>query len=312
MSNTSEMSDCMPCPGLYCGRPYNSSSCFNISNCGACPQGYRTDGYHCQPCEKDLQLYDWLYIVFMSLSIPVLHFYVIDYFGADPNKRKTTHGTKKKVWLLHLAAFFESVISLIFTILLAEPRGSFRVHACGVSSIKDWYTLFFNPKLRYVHSVHCTHEAVYPLYTLIFVYLLLCTAFMVVIRGIVIRAVFRNFGRSPFYAGLYILPIIAAIHACLAGVLYYIFPYLVLIGSALGVGVFLTLLNWNFNYFKNLRKPRSIAIMLCYCLAHGFGITSITEFAVPSRDGPLLLLVFLPFIFYTTTMPFTAAANFKS
>ena len=175
------------------------------------------------------------------------------------------------------------------------------VRTCKVKTIKDWYTVFFNPTSDYLSARRCTVEAVYPLYSAIFIQLLISFGIMVILRGIIVRMMFKNCGRLSFYAGLYIIPIIAALHSCLGGVLYYIFPYLVLFLSAVGIAVFLSKLSNG--YFRKLRDPKNIAILICYSIAHGYGIISITVMKEPSHDGPLLLLVFLPFCFYTITRP---------
>ena len=160
-------------------------------------------------------------------------------------------------------------------LLQNEPQGQLTLYTCGVYSIKDWYTLFFNPKKQHIDSspsdkwmpssslsslhqkagyidpVHCTQEAVYPLFTGLLLYFLYCLALMLLIRGLLIRCFMHNYGRLALYAGLYILPIMTLVHATFAGVLYYTFPYVVLICSLLGVSVFLSILNYNSNFFKS-------------------------------------------------------------
>ena len=66
------------------------------------------------------------------------------------------------LWLLGSVAL-ESIVSVIFTLLLFDPVGSLSLESCGVERISDWYTMFYNPAPDYVHSIHCTQEAVYPL-----------------------------------------------------------------------------------------------------------------------------------------------------
>ena len=67
--------ECLKCPGDYCGRDIellsNQSKC--DLECGGCRRAYRTDGYFCQKCSQNLQLYDWLYLGFMSLTVTFLN-----------------------------------------------------------------------------------------------------------------------------------------------------------------------------------------------------------------------------------------------
>lgn len=292
-------SECSKCLGMFCGRTSTENMTDCSLNCRACPRGYRTDGYICQKCNQTFELYDWLFLGFMALCVTVLHFYAIDAF----------HSSHRRVWFLHASALLESVTSFISMVLLFEPIGSFQLYKCGVKSIKDWYTVFFNPKPMYLSTIHCTQEAVYPLFTSVFIYLLFSFITMIILRGILLRIIFQNLGRSPLYAGLYIIPIVGTVHTCFSGVIYYIFPYLALFLSAVGVAIFLSMLDGN--YYQKVRKPRHVGVLVCYCIAHAYGIISITEFELPIRDGTVLLLVFLPFCFYSITRPFTDADNFK-
>lgn len=295
--------DCLACPGLYCGR-YDPNTLNCTTECGACPRGYRSDSYFCRRCEDELELYDWLYIGFMSLTVTVLNLYAI---GALC-KRSLIH-TRRRMWMLYFAVVCETVVSFVSLILLLTPVGEFRVTTCRVASIKDWYTVFFNPIVDYRTRQRCTVEAVYPLYTAIFINLFISFLVMVLLRGVIIRCSLQNCGRLSFYAGLYVTPAVATIHAAFAGVLYYIFPYLVLFLSAVGIAVFLSRLTGG--YYRRLREPKNVAVLICYCLAHGYGIVAVTVMEQPERDGPLLLLVLLPFLFYTITRPYTQADNFK-
>jgi len=294
---------CTKCPGIYCGRTdpeYSNCS----AQCSSCVRGYRSDSYFCRKCDDKLGLYDWLYLGFMALTITVLNFFAISAFS----QRSVIHA-RKRIWLLYISTIFETVLSFIFLILMLDPKGEFDITTCEVSSIKDWYTVFFNPILDYRTQHRCTVEAVYPLYTAIFIHLAISFILMVIVRGIIIRATLQNFGRLSFYAGLYVTPAVAATHAAFAGVLYYIFPYLVLFLSTVGIAVFLSRLSSG--YFQRLREMKNIAVLVCYFIAHGYGILSVTVMDEPKRDGPLLLLVLLPFLFFTVTRPFTKAENFK-
>jgi len=65
--------------------------------------------------------------------------------------------------ILHASALVESAVAAICTLLVVTPVGSLSVTSCEVNALSDWYTMFYNPSPDYVHTIHCTQEAVYPL-----------------------------------------------------------------------------------------------------------------------------------------------------
>jgi hypothetical protein len=46
----------------------------------------------------------------------------------------------------------------------AVLSGSLTFYSCSVETVTDFYPIFFNPSLDYVHTIHCTYEVVYPLW----------------------------------------------------------------------------------------------------------------------------------------------------
>ena len=44
--------------------------------------------------------------------------------------------------MIYLCAIFEVVFSAVLTVLLSEPKFSFEIYSCGVSSLSDFYTYF--------------------------------------------------------------------------------------------------------------------------------------------------------------------------
>lgn len=65
------------CPGEFCGRVEHGLN--NYSECGACPRGFRADFRSvCVYCDGRPELYDWLYLGFMTLLPLVLHWFCID------------------------------------------------------------------------------------------------------------------------------------------------------------------------------------------------------------------------------------------
>jgi len=68
------------------------------------------------------------------------------------------------VLVLHISALFEIVTAAILTLLMSDPVGSLAVRSCRTQELSDWYTLLHNPNPNYDETLHCTQEAVYPLY----------------------------------------------------------------------------------------------------------------------------------------------------
>lgn len=65
--------------------------------------------------------------------------------------------------LQHVTAALECSVSALVTLLLTEPLGLLSIRSCRVQMLSDWYTMLYNPSPDYVHTLHCTQEAVYPL-----------------------------------------------------------------------------------------------------------------------------------------------------
>jgi len=152
-----QVSELVHCPGLYCGRVALSSG--NWSECGPCPRGYRanTTTSECEKCLNRLIFYDWLYLGWMGMLSLLLHWVCID---MTAKRRGLTTG----VLALHISALLESVAAALITLLLFEPMGRLDVDSCSVERLSDWYTMLHNPTPDYYVTLHCTQEAVYPLY----------------------------------------------------------------------------------------------------------------------------------------------------
>ena len=105
--------------------------------------------------------------------------------------------------------------------------------ACKVQRMSDFYTFFHNPNPNYVEKLNCTQEAVYPLFTMIFVFYGFCALTMLCIRPWLSSKFLPGRGRSAIYAALYFLPILGVIHAVGGGLVYAADPYIVLILSVI-------------------------------------------------------------------------------
>ena len=139
------------------------------------------------------------------------------------------------VLILHLVVLFEDILSLVITLLVVEPLGSFQINTCSPQRLSDFYTLFYNPSPDYKKTIYCTHEAVYPLYSMIFIFYAI-SLFLVVLRPLYLRLIsflLKFFTKSTFlkdlinntnttktiYLTLYAIPALSFIHAIFSGLI---------------------------------------------------------------------------------------------
>ncbi|XP_033631429.1 JNK1/MAPK8-associated membrane protein-like [Asterias rubens] len=293
------------CPGLYCGRQqiFNNTYINNdaYGSCGACPRGNRRNNESiCVPCTSSPIVYDWLYIGFMVVLSLGLHLFFIDFFSKG-----------YRILILLGAAIVECSGAVILTLLLIEPRGQLQIHTCGVQMLSDWYTMLNNPTPDYTNTLHCTQEAVYPLYTIIFIIYSFELLLMMLFRPILSVKLCKNQGRNSIYAALYFLPVLVLFHAVFAGLVYYSFPHILIITSLVTHAI-------HFAYSeiespkKLISKTRHLVILLAHWLCHAFGIISLTRLANPSFNLPMLSLVLLPVVFYLSTEKFTEPCRIQS
>ncbi|ELU02906.1 hypothetical protein CAPTEDRAFT_151190 [Capitella teleta] len=286
------------CPGEYCGRVLDSIG--NYSDCMACPRSWRPDEHSiCQKCSEDPGFYDWLYLGFMFLIAPALHCFFIDF----TNKRKNSG-----LIVLHISALLECSVAAIVCLTIIEPVGSLNIRSCRVQHLADWYTMLYNPSPDYINTLHCTQEAVYPLYTIVMIYYALDLLCMMLARPLLSAKFVNNRGTKSIYAALYFIPVLIVSHAVLAGLIYYSFPYIVLVVSIVTNAT-------HFAFFKeqsmmklfldNVKDPRNIAILLCHWLLHAFGIVAVTQLQQPTFHAPFLCLIPFPALFYLMTVKFT-------
>lgn len=291
----------MKCPGLYCGRELLADGTW--SECGSCPRGYRTnETSHCVPCEDRPIFYDWLYLGFMTFSPLVLHWFCID--NTTPFRGRL----RKGALVLHLSALVEIALAAVATILLVEPFGELDLKACPVTSLSDWYTLFHNPRPNYTEVLHCTQEAVYPLHTMVFIFYGLSVTAMLLIRPWLVRFCLPKTGGDTIYAALYFFPILAVLHAIFGGLIYYAFPYIVIVLSIISNAAHFAFKmdqSMKFLLVNTITDVRNCMIVLGHWLVHGYGIISLTELTEPALYGSLLCLVPLPAVFYILTARFT-------
>lgn len=176
------------CLGLYCGKTllFKNGSTEIYGECGVCPRGQRTNAQkYCQPCTESPELYDWLYLGFMAMLPLVLHWFFIEWYS----------GKKSSSALFqHITALFECSMAAIITLLVSDPVGVLYIRSCRVLMLSDWYTMLYNPSPDYVTTVHCTHEAVYPLYTIVFIYYAFCLVLMMLLRPLLVKKIACGLG----------------------------------------------------------------------------------------------------------------------
>uniref|UniRef100_A0A2P2IB02 JNK1/MAPK8-associated membrane protein-like n=1 Tax=Hirondellea gigas TaxID=1518452 RepID=A0A2P2IB02_9CRUS len=291
------------CPGRYCGRTQFSNGSW--SACGPCERGARRNASSaCQPCSETPIFYDWLYLGFMMIAPLVLHLLSVD---MAIKKNKLQH----KTWLLYVCVVVEVVIASLITLLVTPPLGSLALTSCRPRGLDDWYPLLHNPSPNYEGTLYCTQEAVYPMYTMVLVGYSALLVMVLVMRPAVVRKVAGDAevtDAGAIYSALYLLPALTITHAVLAGILYTIFPFLVIVGSIISIATY-------FAYQQDqsmsalvkgcVRDVRSVIIIQGHWLLHSYGIIALTQLQQPALHGSLCLLVPLPALFYILTARFS-------
>ncbi|ENN77780.1 hypothetical protein YQE_05751, partial [Dendroctonus ponderosae] len=225
----------MSCPGLYCGRILLENG--KLSDCGSCPLGYRRNAttFICEPCLSSPGLYDWLYFGFVVFIMLILHWFFIDMVSMRRSFNfyapMCHFSFSKNVLVLHASAFFEVLISCLLAVLSLSPIGEFTIYSCHSKSLSDWYTLLHNPTPDYGDKVYCTQEAVYPLYTIVFLFYVLSLVSMLLVRPWLCRRYLPRQGKMAIYAAMYFIPILILIHAVIGGLVCKLLISLPLIGN---------------------------------------------------------------------------------
>lgn len=293
------------CPGLFCGRQVSPNGTY--SDCGACPRGSQpNEASVCMACEGTPSLYDWLYLGFMAQLSLLLHWFFIDC---------TNRSWKSSpLVVLHICAVVESAIAVILTLLLSDPIGSLSVKSCSVEKLEDWYTMFYNPSPNYTTTLHCTQEIVYPLYTIVMVYYAFCLLLLMILRPVISLQFVEGKGTKSIYAALYFLPILIVLQAVFGGLIYYAFPYIMIVLSLVSSAVHMSSTKQDFKdlWREHFGDARNLTIVIGHWVLHAYGIISLTELSEPSFHGPLLVLVFFPVFFYIFTAKFTDPDNLNT
>ncbi|CAF0715306.1 unnamed protein product [Brachionus calyciflorus] len=299
-----------PCPGKYCARSLiNSTNCI-FSECQKCERGYRSNKDYdlCLECNEHAKLYDYMYLLFMFNVTVILHFYYIDKSFSNLKKKKNNLSTKK-IAIIYALPLIECILSLCLSILVFPPFGSILLTSCNINGMEDWYSVFYNPQVDYYNQLNCTHEVVYPFYSLVMVFLLLVIFNMLLIRTVAKKFVFDNniyniFLNKSTFAALYFIPILFLVHTIAGGIIYYTYPFATIVGFLISNNFHLTsAFKENFqksriiNSLKLLVNKRNLFIQLIHVYFYLFAIISLTKLQ-SVYDLLYLLCVPIPLVFF--------------
>eukprot|EP00056_Hartaetosiga_gracilis_P003637 m.65579 g.65579 ORF g.65579 m.65579 type:complete len:304 (+) comp11529_c0_seq1:67-978(+) len=218
------MEEGLLCDG-YCGRVFVPGMNLSDIPCGPCPLGSRTDGLTCVLCEDNIDIYSIIFLLFEMVLNLSFYLIVTDKFSALSRR--------DVIWTV-VMLLCEGAASILFPLLSLVPKGSLKLHSCGVETIDDFYPVFFNPRPDYIHKQHCVSEIVFPLLS----FVLLQHAFTAAILIFIRLPLLRWKGKSMFsstqvlnikkgtYSHLLFLPALALLHLIFGGVLYYSYPFI--------------------------------------------------------------------------------------
>ncbi|XP_069494998.1 JNK1/MAPK8-associated membrane protein isoform X2 [Ambystoma mexicanum] len=242
----------------------------------------------------------------MAMLPLILHWFFIEWYS----------GKKSSSALFqHATALIECSAAAIITLLVSDPVGVIYIRSCRVKMLSDWYTMLYNPSPDYITTLHCTQEAVYPLYTIVFIYYAFCLVLMMMLRPLLVKKIACGLGKSDrfksVYAALYFFPMLTLLQAVGGGLLYYAFPYIVLVISLITLAVYMSASE--IESFKHLLvQKKRLIVLFSHWLLHAYGIISISRVEKLERDLPLLALVPAPALFYLLTAKFTDPARIHS
>jgi len=299
------------CPGRYCGRELLTDGNTTLwSGCGACPRGFRVNlTWACTHCDDALTKYDWMYLCFMALAGLLLQWYSID--------KSAGSNITAKVMISHSSALLETVLSAIITLLISDPVGSLDLKSCAVRQLSDWYTQLHNPQPNYEETLYCAHEAVYPLYSLVFIHYGLSVVLLLTIRPCVnhFTKIKGQNASKPIYFALYFFPVLSVIHGIMAGLIYYAYPYVILLLSLMSHAFHFSSRSdqaWRALLVDTVSSARNLFIVLGHWLLHAYGLAALTMGLPIQLRAAVLTLVPLPTFLYILLARFTDPVKFHS
>ncbi|XP_062905781.1 JNK1/MAPK8-associated membrane protein isoform X2 [Mobula hypostoma] len=242
----------------------------------------------------------------MAVLPLVLHWFFIEWYS----------GKKSSSALFqHVTALLECAVAAIVTLLVNDPIGELKIRSCRVKMLSDWYTMLYNPSPDYITTLHCTQEAVFPLYTIVFIYYAFCLVFMMLLRPLLVKKIACGLGKSDrfksIYAALYFFPILTVLQAVGGGLLYYAFPYIILVLSLVTLAVYMSASEIQ-TYKDLITKKKRMVVLFSHWILHAYGIISISRLDKLDQDLPLLALVPTPALFYLLTAKYTEPSRILS
>lgn len=283
--------------------------------------GIGTTDSECIPCSDTLALQEWLYLLFMLILLLLIEWYIVDYCV----KRRDL---PLEVLVLHLSAAAESVLSaIIVVVIMSDSDKWFTITSCRVMRMSDWYTVFYNPR-----NVSCTQEAVYPLFSMVFMFYGVSLILLLIIRPIIVWKSSDKNSKKTIFLTLYVIPGLAFIHSVFCGVICesrhlsvpsilmtdwsllsdFLFPYITIIGSVISLAVHMAcrLDQRTSALLKNsIRDARNATILLGHWLLHILGVIALTHMKNLVRDLIFLVAVPLPTVFYILTAKYSDPAK---
>jgi len=203
----------------YCGRlPCDADSYF--SDCGICPRGHRRTGTSslCLHCQEPATLYDCLFLV--AILLTMFEIYQRQFDKAERRSLGAVY-TGTHFYLSCLELTLSAICSILY-FLDGNQLVVCRENGVADPPLKDFYTMFRDP-LTPEGYINCTTEAVYPLYSIVLVFLVNCLMFLIVFR--VPAIIFTHISTRPLLFILKALPATAIFYSIFIGFIYKYFPY---------------------------------------------------------------------------------------
>ncbi|KAF8566326.1 hypothetical protein P879_04382 [Paragonimus westermani] len=334
------------CVGRFCGHIENSSLC------GACPWGSRayyseTSASVCLPCFAPPDLHGWLYLGFITI-LPVLIFLcniptvtsgdesIGDHRATDAIKNGvhevnitvTAAATNTQLNLeprCHFALlntsytwglmyFILHLFAALLAVLLFPPIGRLSLHSCVPQQLDD----FYSPLLA---GPGCASEAAFPYTSLPMAYYALCALGCIGLYGAILSSAgpsVRSTWSRVIRFSLYAYPILCMIVFLFGGLLYFTYPYVLLIVAVLhSVCCFPVLFDYCASCSDESVLPICNPIQLMSAIVFGPKSSCVWVvclnalcygYSLLAQSQSLwwvLTLMFLPFLFYVATLPFT-------
>ena len=135
---------------------------------------------------------------------------------------------------------------------------------------------------------------------------------MLIIKPFLASKFLPGKGRNAIYAALYFFPIFALTHGVLGGVIYYSYPYIIILASIVSCAA-----HYAFKLDQSVKSllltsvtdTKNLVILLDHWDLHGYGIVAVTELKQMSLHLFLIGLVPIPALFYILIAMLTDPAS---